>query len=202
MVSKNIWWDGIDVSSDAGASRWNASTVNILVKNQQNCEKHLRSDRHREAIGTKFTGLEDLTDYIKSDSSFLRRHRIEAILDTLGDLNDLKGTVYQMFEKFHITSNKNIALLNEDSPTILVVRQRAWAVEDSSFILRALSTCAQMVKTFFVVRKSIRRRVLGDRQDTLDGLDRYIDQLRQELLSSELSTETLELVRMVRKRLV
>ena len=174
----------------------------IMVKNKQNWEKHLRSDRHRAAIGIKFTEHEDLTDYIKSDSSFLWRHEIETVLDILGDLNDLKGTVYRMFEKFHITDNKNIALLNEYSTTVLVVRQRAWAMEDSSFILQALSTCAQMVKSFFVMRKSIRTRFLGDRQHTLARLNTYLDNLREELVRTELSAETLELINIVRKRLV
>jgi hypothetical protein len=171
----------------------------ITLKNRQNWEKHLLSDRHRAAIRTKFAESEDLTDYIKSDSSFLWRQDVESVLDILGDLNDRRGTVYRMFEKLHITTNKNIALLTEDSTFVLVVHQRAWTKEDSSFVLRMLSVCAQMVKSLFVIRKSLRYTV---HRDTLNRLDAYIDNLRVELLGAKLNPDALELVRSVRARIV
>ena len=121
----------------------------VHVKNVQNWEKHLSSDRHRNTIGC----VEPLTDYARSDCSFLWRSEIRTIF---GDLNDHRGTVFRTFELLHITINANIAMLNEHSSTVLVVRQRAWALEDVSFISQALCTCAQMVKAFFVFRKSVR----------------------------------------------
>jgi hypothetical protein len=171
----------------------------IMVKNKQNWEKHLLSDRHRAALRIKFAESEDLTDYMKSDSSFLWRQDFESVLDILGDLNDRRGTVYRMFEKLHITTNKNIAMLTEDSTFVLVVHQRAWTKEDSSFILRMLSVCAQMVKSLFVIRNLLRN---GSHRDTLNRLDVYVDNLRLELLSAKLSADTLELVRSVRARIV
>ena len=97
------------------------------MKNKQNWEKHLRSDRHRAAISVKFSD-QQFTDYIRSDCSFLWRSEIGTVLDIFGDLNDHRGTVFRTFELLHITINANIAMLNEHSSTVLVVRQGAWAL--------------------------------------------------------------------------
>lgn len=67
---------------------------------------------------TKFAETEVLTDYIRSDSSFLWRQDMKTVLDDLGDLSDPRGTVYRMFEKLHMTTNKNVALLSQDSSFI------------------------------------------------------------------------------------
>ncbi len=171
----------------------------IAVKNKQNWEQHLRSDRHRAAVATKFADMGNLTDYINSDSSFLVRHEVGAFLDVIGDLDDPQRTVYRMFEYLHITTNGNVAMLTDDSHFVLVVHQRAWSSEDCSFILKILAVCAQMVKTFFVVRKSVRRSI---RRMTLQRLEKYIDTLREELLSARLSADTFDLVNSVKSRLV
>ena len=175
------------------------SHCHIAVKNKQNWEQHLRSDRHRAAVATKFADMGDLIDYIKSDSSFLMRHEVGTVLDVIGDLDDPQKTVYRMFEQLHITTNRNLAMLTEDSHFVLVVHQRAWSSEESSFILKVLAVCAQMVKTFFVVRKSVRHSI---RRMTLHRLEEYIDTLREELLGDHLSADTVSLVNSVKARLV
>jgi len=170
-----------------------------VMKNRENWENHLLSQRHRASIGMKVVD-QFLTDYIKSDSKFLQNHDVETMLEIFGDLNDPRGVVYRMFRKLHITTNRNIALLNEDSTFVLVVQQRAWAVEEPSFLWGALSVCAHMVKAYFNMTRSLRFRFRGG--ETLARLDEYTDTLRDELLSGVLSQSSLELVKMVRKRLV
>ena len=81
---------------------------------------------------TKFAETEVLTDYIRS-SSFLWRQDVETVLDDLGDLSDARGTVYRMFEKLHMTTNKNVALLSQVSSFILVVHQKAWSKNSPSY---------------------------------------------------------------------
>jgi hypothetical protein len=109
---------------------------------------------------TKFAQTEVLTDYIRSDISFLWRQDVETVLDDLGDLSDPRGTVYRMFEKLHMTTNKNVALLSQDSSFILIVHQKAWSKKEQSFLLRMLSVCAQMVKSVLIVRKTLRCSLL------------------------------------------
>ncbi len=140
-----------------------------------------------------------LTDYIRSDSSFLWRQDTKTVLEILGDLSDPKGTVYRMFEMLHITTNKNVALMSQDSSFVLVVHQRAWSRKESSFLLRILSVCAQMVKSVFVVRKSLRCSLP---HQVLHRLDEYIEVLRGELLGTKLSVETLDLIASVKARLI